>query len=264
MSSIQDSTDLSLIFHSLRQRLARYLPDSSQRAQIILQSAALVQVTYATLKNIPYAFLSKELGTNDLGNMLSSRVTYMEAAVISVASTICNIAFTLLYTALSFATLGLSNSVNFSMKKHWHHVTYGVVSTGIALVGVVTPYWGGYLNVGLLYATLNMMKKCYGHDVRLFERPLLNEIKDITRNYAPIVGNYIRQKVNNDLLYQAEHKRSLEYIEGKIHTAERMDDLINLGLEVRAQWPRVGSTSQRASLSHLPKSESRAIHKHYE
>jgi len=263
MSTIQDTTDLSLIFYSLRQRLARYLPESSERAHVLLQSAALVQITYATLKAIPYAFLSKELGTNDLGNMLSTRVTFLEAAVISVASTICNIAFTLLYMALSFATLGLSNSVNFSMRKHWSHVTYGFTSIGIALVGVITPYYGAGLTVYLLSAILNRMKECYGRDVLLFERPLLNEIKDITRNYATIVSNYVRQKLGNDLKFQAEHEPSLRYIEGKIHMAERMNDLINLGLEVRADWPRVGLADQTTPFSDSRKSESRAIHKHY-
>lgn len=264
MSSIQDSTELSLIFHSLRQRLARYLPESSERSQVILQSSALFQVSYATLKSIPYAILSDDLGTNDFGHMLSTRITYIEAAVISLSSTVCNIAFALLYTALSFATLGLSTSMNFAMRKHWHHVTYALASTGIGLVGMVTPYYGAGLNVYLLYATLNMMKKCYGHDVHLFERPLLNELQDIARNYAPIAYNYTREKVKNDLRYQELLKPSLEYIERKIHTAERMDDLINLALEVRAQWPKVGFEDQTLPSSDSQKRTSRAIHKHYE
>ena len=265
MSRIQNSSEVSLVFHSLRQRLARYLPESSERAQVILQSGALFQVSYATVKNIPYALLSKEMGTNDLSHFISARVTYIEATVMALASTVCNLAFAFFYTGLSIATLGLSDTFNFGTRMHWRHVTYGAVSTGIGAVGVLLPYYGAGLNLLFLQATLNIMKACYGHDVHLFERPLLKEIQDIARNYSTIIFNYTREKVKNDLSYQEVHKPSLEHIERKIHEAQRMEDLIDLALKVRQQWPRVGFSEYTEIPSNSSKQlGSRAIHKHYE
>lgn len=264
MSSIENSTDLSLLFHSLRERLSRYLPESSERAQIIFDSSALLQVSNATIKNIPYAFLAKEMGLNDVSHMLSSRITYLEGALLTAVSTISNLFFALFYTGLSVATLGLSSSMNFGMRKHWHHVTYGAAATSVAALGVITPYYGAGLNVMLLLGSYNMLKECYGHDVHLFERPLLREIQEITRNYSPIIYNYTREKLKDDFRYQSEYKPSLDYIDGKIQSAKEMNDLVELIMKVRDQWPKIEIHDSSPATQTRKKTRSKAVHKHYE
>ena len=265
MSSIQNSSEVSLVFYSLRQRLARYMPEFSERFQVIVQSGALFQTLYATVKNMPCALLSKEMGTNDLSHFISSRVTYIEAMVMALASTVCNLAFAFFYTSLYVATVGLSEEFNFATRMHWRHVIYGIASTVIGTAGVLFPYYGVGLSLLFLQTTFNMMKDCYRHDVHLFERPLLKEIQDIARKYSPIMHNYIREKVKNNLRYQEVYKPSLERIERNIHDAQRMEDLIDLALKVRQQWPCVEfGEYTKTPLTTSKQLGSRAIHKYYE
>lgn len=277
----------------------RYLPNSSGRGWTILESSAIVQMFYTSLKNIPYAYLTpgeniaklKDLYAKvssgeltkipgALGSVvqevvssffqmvrspeaLESRVSYLEATLMAGVSTVHNLFFALLYTLLSSATLGFSKKLNFRCRLHWAHFTYGVVASGIGLVGVVSPFCGVALNLFHGFSLVRGFRKSYDHDVNLFERPLLQKIKEIVVKYRETIHAYTRAKVE-DSRYVHFYRPSLWNIERRISVASRMDELYELIIDVRDQWPKVGVLEIQRSPLNTTKTGSPAAHDHYE
>ena len=104
---------------SLLGGIDRNLPASSGSAITILKSSALVNTSYTILKNLPYSLHASVFGVNDFPHVLSSRVSFLEGALISVASTVHNVFFALIYSALVLGTLGLSTTLASDCGEHW-------------------------------------------------------------------------------------------------------------------------------------------------
>ncbi|NGX60476.1 MAG: hypothetical protein KR126chlam3_01651 [Chlamydiae bacterium] len=239
MSSKVQFYALSGLMSSIREGMKKYLPESSDKGQIVLESSALLQVSYASLKNIPYEFLEKDFS---LTQMLASRVTFLEAGLMSLASAVTNLFFAIVYTFLVVLTLGLSENLLARCKVHWMHMTYGFIMTGISACGVIRPYYGIGLNGLFLKSTVNATVRCYEKDLSRFQRPLINYIQKIAKQHSPVVHDFARS--GKEQRYQDYYKYSLEHIEGRIHSAKRMEDLTNLAVDVFRQWPKMGLLNQ--------------------
>ncbi|NGX37961.1 MAG: hypothetical protein K1000chlam2_01129 [Chlamydiae bacterium] len=231
--------DLSEVYHAYEDILQKYLPESSQRAYRIIESSALLQITYASLKNAPYALAGKQLGIYDLCHVLSSRVTFIEATLMALACVVHNVFFTLVYFGLSVGTLGFSEHFVYCFSKHLNHTIDGFCACGIGILGVVTPYYGVGLNVGLLMTKMKEFLKVYrDHDIYKFETDLLSSIRDFVDKYQ-IYAYKLCHATHKEHQYQTEIKPSLDYIKKKIHTAGTVDDLFNLLIEIRDRWPKL-------------------------
>lgn len=235
MSSSIKPADFSSMMADFREGLHNYLPDSSQRAEVVLASSALVHTAYTILKNLQYSVLT-QVGVNTLPQMLSARVSFLEGALISGASTIHNLFFVVIYTALLFATLTLSQNLARDCHKHWISGFYSLYTTGISVVGVITPYVGTGLTYYLFRSIWNSFKRDYGNDLYEFERPLMSHVKWIfNRNHTYIFdtlrGHYGDEKFRNEV------QPSLDYIQKQLKAARKVDDLIGLMDDFRRHWP---------------------------
>ncbi len=107
-------------------------------AQGVLGSSALLDLSATAVKNIPYAFLATELHINDLSNLLTSKISYGETLLRSIASAVYNFAIATAFTALAIPTFGQSSSINNATKKFWIYTTLSIASVGIAMVGLIS------------------------------------------------------------------------------------------------------------------------------
>src|SRR5271170_6946224 len=106
--------------------------------QGVLGSSALLDIAVTSAKNFPYAFLANELHINDLSNLLTSKISYGETALRSMASAVYNFAIGSVFTALAVLTLGQSSSINAAMKKFWIYTALSVATINVAMTGLVS------------------------------------------------------------------------------------------------------------------------------
>lgn len=243
---------------SIRQWVESNFPNSSEEAQVMLESTALLQVSHASLKNIAYAFASKELGKNNLSHSLSSRLNYFEAVVASVASVAASLFLALLYTALVVASFGISKDLKFGCFKQWCHVKHGLYSCGIGLVGFAVPKYGIYLNVYLFIKELRVLKKAYKVDVNYNERKLLADIKKIFNDHRADLES-LRYWVGDR--YDTEFNEFFNKFSKELKDVERMDQFVNLLLDSYRQFPHLRNGAEIAPQNMR---ESPAAHHYYE
>ncbi|MDN3506669.1 MAG: hypothetical protein P0S96_05520 [Simkaniaceae bacterium] len=238
MSSEQSLTAFSGLLGSIREGLDKYLTESSDRGRVLGESSALFQVSSASLKNVAYSFF--EEGYSPL-QMLATRITFLEAGVMSLASTATNLFFALFYTALCVATLGIAFSLRTRCKIHWMHVAYGAVATAISACGVLSPYYGIGLNGYLLVNEIRAFKLCYQKDISRSERLLVEYVQQMAKDHWHVVRPFIKAKTEDLGKYEDQIRPSLDYIETKISHAARMEDLTKLASDIFYQWPKVGT-----------------------
>jgi hypothetical protein len=220
---------------SVHEGLDRYLPESSDKGRVLGESAALFQLSSASLKNVAYAFF--EDGFSPVG-MLASRVTFLESGVMCLVSTAMNVFFAVAYTGLVIATLGISFSLRTRCKLHWMHVAYGGVASAISACGVLSPYYGIGLNGYLFYYELQSFKQSYQKDISRKERHLVTYVQREMNKHRHFVYSFLKAKTD-DWKYENKVRPSLEIIESRIDSAARMEDLTNLASDIFYQWPEV-------------------------
>lgn len=262
MSSSVKAGEFSKLVASLREGLEKYLPDSSEEAQVVFESTALVQISYASVKNFAYAAYAKEFGINDLPHMISSRVTYIEATLICLVTAVHNLFFGIVYSALVVATLGLSQNFRNSCKLHWIQMTYGLLGAGIGIAGTLLPYVGMMANAYLLYSIMQSFKACYFKDNSRFERDFVEFIQQMAIKHSFFFYDLARSRVSLTE-YLHVYEPSLKHIEGRIHSARRMDDLIQLIVDIFKQWPKVGLAPIKSKKFKTTQLGSPAGHHHY-
>ena len=238
------SGDFSPVLTSLKQGIQKYLPYSSSMGSKIFTSSALLQLSSASIENLPHVFLGKKMGNNMIWGFFSSRVTYLEAGLLSLASIIHNFVMAQIYTMAVICTLGLSDSLNFSCEKHWSHLGYGVIATGISTVGAVVPLGGIYLYSQWILRFVRSFKSNYQHDVNLFERQLIKEIKSIFKKHRPLIYKFTEARTEKHR-FQAEFKPLLQYIEKQLKESKKMEDLVNLLFQIRDRFPKMGLDENR-------------------
>ena len=259
------SAGFSLMFQSIREGIRNYLPASSTQTWDVLESSSILQITSATLKNLPYISYAKEFRIDDICHVISSRVTFIEASLMILVSLVHHLFFAVFYTGLILIPpIGFSENIRASCRMHWSQIAYSCVSLGIGLVGVVVPYYGVGINVLFLNATWNSLIENYDRDVNLFERPLVLEIQKIFEKNSAFIYNSFRVRINDEWRYKSYYKPSLEHIEKRLYSAKRMNDLISLVVDIKTQWPQVGfSVIPSVSDASAAKLGSPAAHDHY-
>ena len=243
------STGFSQIVPSLRKGLDNTLPASSGRAVTILKSSALVHATYTILKNLPYSFFASTVGVDDFPHMLSSRVSFLEGTLISLASTVYNLFFVVIYSALVLATLGLSQTLINDCSEHWMNSYYGLLFTGAGMASVVTPHYGTWLSLILFYYLGLSLKTDYESDIFHFERPLVDGVQGFFGNKSnrELILNYEKDRWHKDnVKYKEEVEPSLNEIFKRIKEAgeeegrrANLDDLINIAYEFFRKYPNM-------------------------
>ncbi len=191
MASSVQSSDAFPLVNQFREMLDNYVPESSSGAMVAVQSSALANTAYNIIRNLHYTFLAEHFGATDFAHFLSTRIAFLEGALISLATTVHNLFFAVMYTALVVGTLGVFQASVHHCNHHWMNSYYSFLTTGTALASVVTPYYGSYLSLALFGSILNSILQDYKNDISPNERQFLAKIKIIFKdNY-----NFIRKWV---------------------------------------------------------------------
>lgn len=240
--TVKNATE-SQFLHTLKKEVDNSLPHLSGLGKIVIESAALTQITAASLKVAPYAYLSNELGIGGLANFFNSRGTYLEATLMSVASLVYQVVMLAFYTVFMVGTLGTSDLINDNCKKHWVHLVYAAASVGIGTVGVLRPYWGTLLNAGLIYYSTQILRRAYYADLNKNEQLFIKKIRKLyNENFEVILK--IFQARWPEHRYQHEFKPSLEYIHRKLDHIKNIDEFNNLLQDIWLRFPHMGLTNQ--------------------
>ncbi|NGX46842.1 MAG: hypothetical protein K1000chlam3_00208 [Chlamydiae bacterium] len=258
MSSAVPFSAFSGLVASIQEGMREYLPESSGKGRVLAESSALVQVSYASLKNVSYVFLEKF----SLTKMLSSRVTFFEAGLMCLVSTITNLVSAIFYTVFTVLTLGLSSNLRTRCKIHWMHVMYGFISMGISTCGVVMPYYGIGLNGMFLISRIKTFQQYYETDISRKESKLVKYVQDMASKHSYVIYNFFRSR-EKDWDYNNIVEPSLNHIKDRIISAERMKDLTNLAWDIFRKWPKMESLKYSNKEDKQSTLGSPAAHDHY-
>lgn len=213
-SSIQSSEAHPLV-NSFRDMLNDHLPESSSGAMVAIHSSGLVHTAYNIIRNLHYTALAEHFGVNDIAHFLAARVAFLEAALISIATTVHNIFFAAVYTVLVVGTLGIFQTFVRHCNHHWVNSYYSFLSTGTSLVGVVTPYWGARLSLNLFVSISNSILQDYKNDISPKEGQFLAKIKKIFNENYNFVRNWVQG--HSEDTFEIEMGPSLAWLHKKIN-----------------------------------------------
>lgn len=236
----------SHIMDSFRGLVGENLPESSDSTYILLDSAPLFSITTLALKNYPYVSMGTKLGMDTLDHFFSSRCSYLEAALISIASTIHNVALFVFYTGLTLATLGLASQIRYGCKKHWRHTGHALASFGIALMGMVLPKLA--FDAYLFYTRISYesLKKDFADDRKMFEKPLIKQIQNIYQKYHKQLEGFLRAQFGT-MRYFIDIKPLKDKLGQNIQEAQGLDELVET---IKASYKefKEGHNAQNESL----------------
>lgn len=249
MSSDSSNVDLSGLIERAKEGLRLYLPISSDKTLIASESTALLQVSYAALKCLPYSLFSSTFGLNDLSQMLSTRVVFFEAALVCLVSTVHNVFFAIIYTILSIPTLGMFGDFYSRCRVHWSHVFYGISCTTLASIGVATPKYGtGAIGAYMLYMIAGPVQDGFEEDVSRYETDIIDYVKEMAHDYSHIVYSWVRSWVKNEAAFY-DYKDTLTTIEERILAANRIEDLKELAWYAFRELPKRSPQAVHSPLS---------------
>lgn len=223
------NADFSLapLLSECNETLKNLMPVSSERASIILESSAILELTSAVVRTALYIGKASDLRINDPSHFLSSRFVYLETAILSVVTTVHHLFMTFLYGGLMFATMGLSQEINYEFRKHWHHTLYSLLASGIGLAGTIVPTLGAYLALTFFTLLWNRVKKDFENDSSLYERPFIKEFKRIYFENKEQISKAIRYYINNEIHSNKIHL-FLARFEERLPGVEKTDKLIEI------------------------------------
>jgi hypothetical protein len=247
------SVDMSPFLSSLKETIDRYLPRSSDKATIFLESTSLQQTSLTTLQNVIYISpWASELGANDLCHFLSSRASYFESTLISVASLVNHLFWSVVYTALTVATLGLSSNINYGFKKHIYNVALSVACVAINAIGTLVPTLGAYTNLGLLFFCYKMISWDYDEDLEDFEKPLVKEVQQIFKRQKEKIELFLLNHVRDDRYFYETVKVAVDGFGGQLERAKTVDDLFEAFNYVLKNFNKVQQRNPIASPARRP------------
>lgn len=145
--------NLDPIFPVIRRVLSQLDVSGALRTAVdCLDSSALVNVCLVSLKSLPFVLHPENRAVGFFDNAVSSRMRYLEAAVLSQASLVYNTVFGLIFSVASLLTVGQVKETVSQMRKHWTHAALAVAAAGIGVVGTVSPAFGVKVNAASLLA----------------------------------------------------------------------------------------------------------------
>lgn len=218
MASSVQSSDAAPLVNQFRDMLNDYVPESSSGAMVAVHSSALAHTAYNIIRNLHYTFLSEHFGVKDFAHFLSTRITFLEGALISLASAVHNLFFAVMYTVLVVGTLGIFQTIVRHCNHHWVNSYYSFLTTGTALASVVTPYYGSYLSLGLFGSILNSILQDYKNDISPNERQFLEKIKKVFNDNYNFIRNWVQGHYEDT--FETELGPSLAWLHKKINEAK--------------------------------------------
>ncbi|NGX39263.1 MAG: hypothetical protein KR126chlam1_00586 [Chlamydiae bacterium] len=262
MSSEVSSRVFAGFISEIQEETEKYLPESSETVEFMIGSSAMVQASLATVKSLSYVFLNKEFGVNDIKAFFSSRLLYVETALISFSCMIHNFVMALIYSGVLLVTSGLSQSLNRSCRRHWSHFGYGVAAFGIAVLGVVSPYLGVGVYYQVMRSSLYSFKRSYWSDVNRFEKVLIGSVQKTIDKRLEDLKKYF--KTFKEDRYQNVFEPSLDHIKLRVDRLKTMDNLLELIGDIWKKFPHMGKAEQ--TLQPLDESilSSSARHDHHD
>jgi hypothetical protein len=177
-----------------------------------LGSSALLDISTAAIKNLPYAFLAEELHCNDLTNLLTSKISYGEVLLRSTASTVYNFAVGTIFLGLSILSLGQISSIYTATRKFWIYTTLSAMSVGVAALGVISSR-------AAIMATLLVISTSVVATVELAQNDILAMTKKCFQLYKP-------------QLAESAPNLSIEALEKRIMKASSLKELASSVMEV--------------------------------
>lgn len=196
----------------------------------IIDSTALATVTAATLKNIPYSFLSEQTGANTFYHGATARLRYLESGLMSVASLVHNVAFAAIFTVLAAVTFGQVQAVNDLFRREWMHAGLSLGCIVASLAGTVVPKAGQFLNLGV--AGIAGAAVIYTS-----QRDTIDAIKGVYLRNRERFQEACRAVVNNEMVFNYIFRAPLGYIDRNLERVETYNDFIEFGEGLSRQIP---------------------------
>lgn len=195
----------------------------------ILDSSALASVTTATLKNIPYTFLSEE---TSFYQEMTSRMRYLESGLMSVASLVHSVAFAAVFTVLAAVTFGQVQAINDLFVREWMHTGLAIGSTIASVVGTIIPKFGTGANAAVaLLSTAAVFI--------IAQRDTVNTIKGIYLRNRERFEPACRQMVgNDDEAYNQLIRPVLSFVDRNIESVESYEDFLEFSGNVFDRLPQ--------------------------
>src|SRR5262249_40182214 len=133
MISVPSPYTLLPFLASAKDKAECYLPDSFATATIILESAAVMQMTTILCKNLFYMIKSNDLKKNDLHNFLYSRIDHLALSLLCMANLVHSAMMAILHAGLALVTWGVDPIIQHVFHKHCQHSLHCALGMGIGL-----------------------------------------------------------------------------------------------------------------------------------
>lgn len=160
--------------------------------QGILGAPALWNLSFTSLK---HSFSPKD----GLSNAITSRFSYGEATIHSLASAVYNCAVAALCTVAFLFTFGLDTKINNLFEKYWIYTALAAASLAIGTIGIISPDLATIANFSLLTF-------CWIKIIHQFERDVLPIAQQIFNQYANQIagqnGDELRRRVSEARSFQ--------------------------------------------------------------
>lgn len=116
----------------------------------LLTSKPVQMVALTAIRSAPYALDLP--GFDTWYEAITTRISYLENAILSFASTVYNFVAAVIATFLAGVTCGQVDALNNAFKKYWTNTILGGACTAISVIGVATPKYaliaGGLAGAG--------------------------------------------------------------------------------------------------------------------
>lgn len=203
-----------------------------------LDSSPLMNVSFASVKNVPYGFFGDNKLIQQFDNALSSRMRYAECAWMSTASLVYNCAFAVVFTAVTLLTLGQVKMLREQATKHWTHVALAVMSAVTATLGVLSPRIGIVVNGAMLYAVGFVIYQSAEGDV-------IAKLRQAYHRHRQELSDAIVQGLGGDrAAYNREFVPLLGYLDSHLtEDVTTFGDVVNVIAGAREHLPSVMPTA---------------------
>jgi hypothetical protein len=201
-------------------------------AATVLDSNALSNVTWVSLKSIPFIKGGGTSLVKEFDNPLSSRLRYLEANLMAGASFVYNFVFGVFFTVASIVTLGQVRLITDQMKKNWTHSALAVSAQCISLIGTVSPQLGVQANLGALLLIA-------GVGAKVAQADLLRKVKTAYLNFKQDLKAAVLVGLNNDrVFFDREFAPLFQYLDSQFSAERNTPDAVFFQ-GVMNRFPRV-------------------------
>lgn len=190
----------------------------------VIDCSALTNVSSVSLQNVAYAFAQDDDQSlvKEYDNAVSTRLRYLEAALMVTASIIYNVVFGAIFSVVSLVTLGQIKMLTDQMRKHWTHAALSVGATAVAAVGIILPKLG-------IKANVHLIETIVGLAVKWADSNLAGTVATVYQRYHDELVAAAEDSVD-EKTFQQKYAPLFEYLDRKIQdgmTIEQLREIIS-------------------------------------